>query len=57
MLEIITERFSQMEMDVKNHKNDTMENEANVLKEWRIQLDKFMKKKKDKKMKALYKGP
>ena len=44
-------------MDVKNHKTDTMEDEANVLKEWRIQLDKFMKKKKDKKMKALYKGP
>jgi predicted site-specific integrase-resolvase len=33
MMEKMTERIFQMEMDVKNHKTNTMENEDKVLKE------------------------
>ena len=57
------ERIFQMEMDSKNHKNETVENEANVLNEWQIHQwmnDKYNltnEWKIDKNMTALNKGP
>jgi hypothetical protein len=44
MMEKMTKLIFQMEMDSKNKKSETVENETNVLNEWQIQLNKWMKK-------------